>query len=259
MASIVAYRLRRIAATVMGAGLVGLSGWFTWQHTSDMTAPIAAIVGAAMLHFCEAAWAERQRLRAIAFAALAALASLICLTAVLDRVATTYDTKLQGRQSENLSRVEAEKALTTAEATAQAAEAAALAECTSGRGPRCKGLEERADGARQRVAEARAELVRLGSAIVVDPAARRLAAILPVSEATIGLAQPLMLPVWLELSGLVLLTYGLAPGAPKAPSKPAGAKARRKRRTPRKPAPKAPAKATAGKPSLKLVAANDQH
>jgi len=176
---------------------------------------------------------------------------------VLDRVATAYDTRVQGRQSENLSRTMAEKAMVAAEAEVGAAETAATAECTSGRGPRCKGLEERADAARRRVEEARTELVRLGSATVIDPAARRLAALLPISEAQFGLVQPLMLPVWLELSGLVLLTYGLAPRH--QPAVPPKIKARRKRRAPRKPAPKAPAKAAAGRPSLQLVAANDQH
>jgi hypothetical protein len=192
-----------------------------------------------MLHFAEAAWSERQRLRAVAFAGLATLASLICLTAVLDRVATAYDARIQGRQSENLPRVEAQKVLATAEAAAKASEVAAAAECTSGRGARCKGLEERAEAARRRVTEARTELVKLGSATVEDPMARRLAALLPVSEAWIGTAQPLMLPVWLELSGLVLLTYGLAPRLQTAPTK--KIRRRKKKRTPRTPAPPAAA------------------
>ena len=81
------------------------------------------------------------------------------------------------------------------------ARCSAVAECTSGRGPKCEGLEDRADAARRRVAEAGTELVRLGSGIVEDRAAKRLAAFLPVSEGTIGLATPLILPVWLELSG----------------------------------------------------------
>ena len=226
--------VRRSIATTLGAGLVGISGYFSWSHTGDLVAPVAACVGAAMLHFGEAAWAERQRVKAVAFAALATLASLICLLAVLDRVATAYDTKLSGRQSENLPRVEAQKALTAAEATAKADEAAAAAECGSGRGTRCTGLEQRADVSRRRVTEARNELVRLGSAIVEDPAAKRLAALLPVSEGTIGLLTPLMLPVWLELSGLVLLTYGLAPRH-KPVKQPRIGKIKKKRRTPRKP------------------------
>jgi hypothetical protein len=241
--------LRRSIATALGAGLVGLSGWFSYHHTGDLAAPIAAIVGAAMLHFCEAAWSEGQRMRAVAFAALAALASFICLLAVLDRTATAYDRSVQGRQSENLPRDEARKAVARVEAEATAAEAAASAECTSGRGRRCATLEERAGAARQRVKEARAELVQLGSAIAVDPMARRLAALLPVSEATIGLVQPLMLPVWLELSGLVLLTYGLSPGH-------AGrrqAAAQRRRRKSRKTAARHRFRPSVGRPELKVV------
>jgi hypothetical protein len=40
-----AYRIRRLSATAMGTGLVGLSAYFTWQHSHDLTAPIAAITG----------------------------------------------------------------------------------------------------------------------------------------------------------------------------------------------------------------------
>jgi hypothetical protein len=204
-----------------------------------------------MLHFVETSWGEGQRLRATAFAGLATLASLICLQAVLDRVSSAYDGKIQSKQSENLARVEGRKALDTLEAAVKADEAAAAAECASGRGPKCKGAEDRAEAARRRVKDARNELVQLGAAIVEDPAAKRLAAILPWSEAQIALATPLMLPVWLELSGLVLLTYGLAPRR-KPKRKVAVKKSRKKKAPPKKPSSPQPAKVVA-RPAPRVV------
>jgi hypothetical protein len=78
-------------------------------------------------------------------------------------------------------------------------------------------LEDRATEARKRLEAARSKLVELGANAVEDPSARRLAAILPVSEAQVALFQPMMLPVWLELSALSLLTYGLSPARKPAP------------------------------------------
>jgi hypothetical protein len=241
------YYLRRSAATVMGAGLVGLSGWFSYAHSGDVTGPIAAIVGATMLHFAEHAWSEKQRLRAVSLGALSALALLTCLSFVLDRVATAYDAKLQDRQSGNLSRSEARKALDQAEATAKLAEQAAVAECSSGRGLRCREAEGRADAARQRVAETRSRLVQAGAQVAEDPMARRLAAVTGVGEAAIALYQPLMLPVWLELSGLVLLTYGLSPGSQAPKEAVARKRTKRVRRTRHR------FKASVGKPVLRAV------
>ena len=228
------YYLRRTVATTLGVGLVGLSGYFSWHHTGDLIAPIAAVVGAAMLHFAEAAWSERQRIRAVAFAALAALASLICLLAVLDRVATAYDTKLVVGSQTTCHGSRLRRPWPRQKPQQRPTRRPLRLECGSGRGSRCTGLEQRADISRRRVTEARNKLVRLGSAIVEDPAAKRLAAFLPVSEGTIGLATPLLLPVWLELSGLVLLTYGLAPRH-KPVKQPRLGKTKKKRCAPRKP------------------------
>lgn len=244
-----AYYLRRSIATMLGAGLVGISGWFSFTHTGDFVAPIAAIVGTGMLHFGEHAWSEKQRLRAMAFVVLSMLAILICLLAVLDRTSTAYDKTIHGRQTENLPREEARKALTQVEAEATAAEAAASVECTSGRGSRCKGMEERADAARRRVVEARTQLVQLGSVTAIDPMARRLAALLPLSEVSIGLLQPLLLPIWLELSGLVLLTYGLSPDRRQVEK----ATPKRRRRKLRQTANAKP-RSMVGKPGPRLVA-----
>jgi hypothetical protein len=227
------YRVRRIIATAVGVGLLTLSGWFSWNHFHDVTAPIAVFVGAGMFHFAETSWFERFRLRAVLFGGLALLAAFISLTGVVSRVGSVVDARLQQRQSENLPRHQAQLALGEAEEELKTAEAAAGSECSSGHGPRCKGLEDREAAARQRVADARAKLAGLGARTVEDPLARRLAAIIPgVSEANVQLYLPLLLPTWLELSGLVLVSFGLAPPRRKVRIK------ARKRRVKQKRAPR---------------------
>ena len=79
--------------------------------------------------------------------------------------------------------------------------------------------------------------------------ARRLAGVTGLPEAAIALYQPLMLPVWLELSGLVLLTYGLSPGGPVQKAAVARKRTIRRRKRQHR------FKASVGKPTLKVVQA----
>ena len=76
------HRVRRAVATVIGATLLGLSGWYSWVHFHDGTAPIAVLVGAGMF----LPWHERFRLRAVLFGGLALLAAFISHTGVVSRV-----------------------------------------------------------------------------------------------------------------------------------------------------------------------------
>ena len=228
------YLVRRAVATAVGIGLIGLSGWYSWTHFHDVTAPIAVAVGAGMLHFAEVSWHERKRLRALFFGGLALLAALISLTGVVSRTGSVADATLQARQSENLPRQQAQLALDEAKAAHKAAEAAAGAECSSGRGRRCTALEDREAAARKRVDDARVGLAGAGAHTAEDPLARRLAALLPgVSEGAIQLYLPLALPVWLELSGLLLVSFGLAPHRKVQPI--ARRAKRKKKRAPRRP------------------------
>ena len=83
-----------------------------------------------MLHLSEASWQERQRIKAPIFLVLATTAALISGHAVLARVASVGDAKVQERRSP---RTESRKALgkaeTEAKAAAQATEDAARALC----------------------------------------------------------------------------------------------------------------------------------
>lgn len=286
------YTAQRLAASLIGAGLVGLSGYLTWEHSHDFTAPIAAVVGAGMFHFGESAWRARRWLTGTLLGLLGLLAVAISLAAVIDRSSSRYDAAHQSRASENLPRVAAQKAETEAKEALAKAEAAASAECLSGNGPRCTGLEKRAAEARERLKGARAELAKLGAQTAEDPAARRIAGVLGVSEAQIAMVQPLLLPIWLELSGLALLTYGLSSSGRKRRDPEAVAlqanldvangeieklqaalddakgeigklqkalrKAKRKGRKEAPRNPPSPSKTATARPSLKLVAAADR-
>ena len=210
MAHLRDYNVMRIVAIGMASGLTGYSAWLSWSHFGEPTEPIAAVTGAGLFVFGEYAWRDRQCLRALFLFGLGALALVISGTAVLHRVSVTQEAHLQSARSNNLPRVEADKALTDAKEALAAASAAAEAECRSGRGARCAGLEQREEATRQRVVEARAKLVGLGAHVVEDPVSQRIAAILPISAATYHQIAPALLPLWLEMTAPLLFSFGLA-------------------------------------------------
>ena len=212
------WNIRRALSTALGAALVALAAWYAWIHYGEPTAPIAAVCGAVMLHLGLHALHERQRMLGLALGALSLLAVLISLLAVIGRVASQHDVRVHDVRSNNEMRRLAETIEREAKAEFESASLAAVAECSRAaslkanpRGPMCKAAEVREEKARERLDAARERLATIGVAKVEDSGARRLAAILPLSEDQIALYQPLLLPIWLELSGLALLTYGLSP------------------------------------------------
>jgi hypothetical protein len=213
MAKHESYLFQRIVATGAGAGLVGYTGWLSWLHFGDPSAPIAAIVRAGMLHFSEVCWRDgRKLLRALIFLGLGLLAVAISLSAALDRTASHKDAAVRERQTINLAGSLAKDDLTTAEAEVSATTTAEAQLCATGVGPLCRAERSKLEAARQRVEEARKRLLNAGAPIVEDSGAKRLAALLPfLSAADITLYQPVLLPVWLELGGIALLTFSLSP------------------------------------------------
>jgi hypothetical protein len=142
---------------------------------------------------------------------------VISLIAVIGRVASQNDVRLHDVKSGNELRRLAEVEEAEAKVERDTTRKAAMAECSRAdnpaadpRGPRCAAAEKREKEARERLDAARERLVSVGVAKVEDSGAQRIAAIVPLSEAQIALYQPLLLPIWLELSGLALLTYGLS-------------------------------------------------
>jgi hypothetical protein len=221
---------RRAVAVALGLALTGYSAWASWSHFHDFLGPLAAVAAAAMLALSEHSWRDRQRVRALVLGILGLAAAVISGSVVLERVSHTQEARQHSARSDNLPRVEAQKALAEARQALAASEAAAKAECASGRGPRCAALEKREDAARQRVADARAKLTGLGAQTAENPAA----AMLGSWATTFQLAMLLGLPAWLELAAPVVLAYGFAPLPRPEPAK-RKAKRRKKKRPPRKP------------------------
>jgi hypothetical protein len=158
-------------------------------------------------------------------------AAVISGSVVLERVSAASETRVHAKRSDNLPRTQAQAALDEAREALSVAEAATAAECKSGRGPRCTGLEKREDAARQRVADARSKLAGLGALTAENPAASLLG---PWAE-TFQLATLLGLPLWLELAAPAVLAYGFAPLPNREPVPKKAARKRKKKRPPRKP------------------------
>jgi hypothetical protein len=189
----------------------------------------------------ERAWHGKRRILAILLwlALLPALTTI--LAAAIERTGGARD-QANGERQAHAQRLElARTAVQDAKATADADEAAARAECSRAqkgadpRGPACKSLEARAEASRQRLATARNEQANVG-VVPVDPQARRIAAVLPLSEEQVTLYMPLVLPMAISITGLLLVAAGVhRPPAPvKAPAKRKGK--RRRKATKAKPA-----------------------
>ncbi len=210
-----AFYARRTIAALTGAGLAGLCAYYAYDYYQSVSAPIAVLVGALLLHLAEACRHERYYIRAVGFTVLAATAVLISVIATVNRVAGTHDARVAEAKTQNLGGEQAGLSLEDAKAALASAISARQAECGNGdpkqRGPQCRKKEDEERTARAALAPARQAVTAAGAQVVEDPGARRLAAVLPVLEATIQLYEPLLLPVWLELTALATLTYGLAP------------------------------------------------
>jgi hypothetical protein len=148
----------------------------------------------------------RYVLAVLLVAALVPALSLI-FSAAVERTGGARDQANRDRQA-IARRIELRRAaVDEAKTVAAEDEAAAKAECSTGRKLKCTGLEERAENSRRRLEAARTELAQAG-VVPSDPQARRLAAILPVSEEAIQLDQPLILPISISVLGLLLIAVG---------------------------------------------------
>jgi hypothetical protein len=236
----------------LGLALTGYSAWASWTHQGDLIGPLVAISAALLLAFCEYAWRDRQRFMAGALVVFGLAAAAISGSIVVERVSHTQEARSHTARSANLPRQEARKALDLAQKALDKASAEASDACGYRHNLECTDKEKREKAARQRVTEARSELVGLGAETVVD----RAGGILGAHADTFRLVVLLGLPLWLELAAPVVLAYGFAPAPRKEP--PPRLKRRRRGKPTRAPKPAAPSgKATAQSP-LTLVAANDR-
>ena len=266
------YLFRRAVAIVLGVALTGYRAWASWTHQGDLIGPLAAVSAAVLLAFCDYAWRDRQRfmgrrprgarpgrgrhLRLDRVGACVSLARGACPQGAVSQPAEDRSPKGSRHAQQALDK-----------ASAEASDA-----CSDGAGPSCKATSQRETVARQRVTEACSKLVGLGAETVVDPAAGMLGA----HAETFRLIVLLGLPLWLELAAPVVLAYGFAPAPRKGPDVKTAAmqaaldaangkigklqaslrQVRSRGKPPSASKPTAPSVQTAARPSLKLVAAN---
>jgi hypothetical protein len=168
---------------------------------------VVTVVAAMLVPLAERCWQGGRRILATLLALSLVPALSLVFSASVERTDGARDEANRHRQ-EVAERIELKRAAEKdAKSVAAEDEAAAKLECATGAGPKCKGLEARADQSRQRLEAARTELAQAG-VVPTDPQARRLAAILPVSEEAIQLYQPIILPVSISVLGLLLIAAG---------------------------------------------------
>jgi hypothetical protein len=178
------------------------------------------LCAAATPPFAERAAKTGQPVKAAALWLFFVLAVSFSLTASITRAGGNRDAQTAAMQQSNTKTRLVNEAYETAVANR-------VAECASGRGPRCRAAEVT-------LAEARRVLGQAEPIRSADPAAQRLAVLLGVSEASIALYSPLALPLGLELGGFVFLATGLSPRrdnrnlGPKRARRKAKAKSQRK-------------------------------
>jgi hypothetical protein len=221
--------LWKVGATAGGAALTATAVWLNAEHVAASEGRFSPLVLAGIfVTLCAAAtppFAERaaktgQPVKAAALWLFFALAVSFSLTASITRAAGHRDAQVAGFEQNNIKTRLVNEAYETAVANR-------VAECASGRGPRCRAAEVT-------LAEARRVLAQAEPIRSADPAARRLAVLLGVSEASIALYSPLALPLGLELGGFVFLATGLSPRSDKRNLGPKRARRRAKSKVRRK-------------------------
>lgn len=181
--------------------------------------------------------AGRWLLAVLLWAAMVPALSVI-LVAAVERTGGAKDAADRDRQVIAQKIGLARDAVADAKTRLATAEAAVLAEINSkkspGCGPTCKGLKVEVEAARKELTKAR-DAVAAAGVVPKDPMASRLAAVLPVSEAAISLYQPLVLPLAISITGLLLISVGAH-----QPKRRKAKKRRAKRKKGRRPAPPKP-------------------
>lgn len=197
----------KIVATGLGIALCSVEAWLNAEHVASLegwgsslvAATIVASVGAAAsLPFVERSWNAGQPVKAIGLAVFFTLMAGFSFTASTARVGGKHDGEVNAAQSDNARAELATEAYTAAKKGAEA-------ECGKLRGTACRKAEKRLD-------EARAALQKAPARKEEDSMARRIAAVLPVTEQQVQTFQPLLLPLAFQIGGFLFLALGLSPG-----------------------------------------------
>jgi hypothetical protein len=248
------YKYSKMGAVAIAGGIsltaievVGAVSYLTSQSSPSYLVAGGALVTvvAAILPMLSArCWHNRRYLLALLLWGAMVPALSLVFSAAVERTGSARDEANRDRQA-IAQRVElARAAEKDAKAVVDADEAKASAECSraakgSPRGPLCKAAEERADTSRQRLQAARDAVAQAG-VVPTDPQARRIAAILPVSEESVALYQPIILPLSISVLGLLLISVGAHTPKPVKAQKRKGKRKPRKRLGNAKPRAKLP-------------------
>lgn len=213
---------------------VGAVGYLISQdqpHYLVAGGAIVTVVAAILPIIAGRCWRDGRVILALLLWAAMVPAMSVIFSAAVERTGGARDAANMNRQV-IAQRIELTRAAEQeAKAVADADEAKAATECSRAakgadpRGPQCKAAEARAEASRQRLQAARDAVAKAG-VVPTDPQARRLAAILPVSEEAVQLYQPLVLPLSISALGLMLISVGA--------HQPKRASARRKKGKPRR-------------------------
>jgi hypothetical protein len=204
-----------LAAIVGGVALtaievVGAVGYLLNQDQPSYLiagGAVVTVVAAGLLPLAERCWRKGRYVMSVLLVSALVPALSLIFSAAVERTGGARDEANRSRQAIARQIELKRSAVDEAKAVAAEDEAAAKAECATGSGPRCKGLEARADTSRKRLETARTKLAQAG-VVPSDPQARRLAAIPPVTEEAIQLYQPIILPVTISVLGLLLIAVG---------------------------------------------------
>lgn len=238
-----------IAAIAGGVCLTAIEVYGSYSYLVSQGQPnylvaggmVVTIVAAILPILAGRCWGHgRYLLAGLLWLALVPALSVVVVAAV-ERTGGAKDAADRDRQTHALKLSLAKVTENEAKAQADTSQVKADAECSRSvkakvdpRGPLCKAAQERADTAAKALKSARDEVVKIGPT-PSDPLASRLAAVLPVTEADIALYQPLVLPLAISATGLLLIACGAH--SPKR-RKVVRRKGRRKKR--RQPTPKPP-------------------
>lgn len=210
-------------ALAVGAALIGIDTWMNTEFMYDLekaitslvvAIPVASVASAASLPFMERSWRSRQFFKAFGLFGLFVILASFSFSASVDRSGSSRDAAIDGKQGENLAFNRATTELNEALADRKKSQAdmAREFEPICNKNPkRCpnwrtaKGLTETAT---LRIREARSRLNTVKAPQTVDSMSKRLAALLPMSEKQIATYQPLLLPLALQLGGLLFVWFG---------------------------------------------------
>ena len=211
---------------ILGLALMGLDAYGAFESTFQpeagrtsylvLAALCVAIAACTLPTMAERARYDGHTWKAALLCVAFLFAGAVVVMAALERTAKAQGRAVEFRQSANQRVTLAKDDVTQAERALAETRAETRVECRSGRGSRCRGLEQREEKARQRVANAKRALASTGVVVTEDPRARTLVALLPfLREETIALYAPAVLPLAMLITGFACIWYGTPHRRPK--------------------------------------------